>query len=166
MNAVCHVLSKPPGGLHNLIPSAVIQAEIHLHIVVFTLLLRPVAQSLQFRAEFCQVPEEAESDPVFLHIPQGFLQIPAQQLHNARHFLRRTLPVLRGEGVYRQILHTQCAAVIGNAPEGFGPRGVTGGAGQTPLFRPASIAIHDDGNVPGWFGFFRKCQNEHLFLKS
>ena len=155
---------KPPGRLDDLVPSAVIQAEIHLHIVIFTLFLGPVAQSLQLRAELRQVTKEAEADTVLLHIPQGFLQIPAQQLHNARHLVGRSLPVLRGEGVHRQVLHTQGAAVIGDAPEGLRAGGVTGGAGQTPLLCPASVAIHDDGNMAGRCQILRKCQNKHLFL--
>ena len=148
--------------MDNLIPPAVVQAEIHLHVVVLRAAFRIVAERLQLRAETGQVAKKAEFYPVLFHVPQRLFQIPAQQLHDSRHFFRRALPVLRGKGVHRQVFHAQGAAVVGDPPEGFRACGVTGGAGQTPLLCPAAVAVHDDGNMPGRGRVLRKCHKAPL----
>ena len=91
--------------MDNFIPPAVVQAEVHLHVVFLRAAFRIVAERLQLRAETGQVAEKSEFYPVFFHVPQRLFQIPAQQFHDSRHFLRRTFPVLRGKGVHRQVFH-------------------------------------------------------------
>ena len=59
----------------------------------------------------------------------------------------RALPVLGGKGVEREILDADVFAVIGDFAHGLGADGVAGGAGQAALFRPAAVAVENDGNV-------------------
>ena len=147
---VSDLLRKGPGCPDDLVPAAVVQAEIDLDLVVGAgAFLRLPAQLLQVRGQLAQVAEEAEADVVLLHIRQSFLQIAAQQTHDAGHLLSAALPVFRGEGVDRQVLDAQGAAVIGDFAEGFRTGGMAGGPGQAPVLGPAAIAVHDDGNVPG-----------------
>ena len=45
------------------------------------------------------------------------------------------------------ILDADVFAVIGDPAHGLGADGVAGGTGQAALFRPAAVAVENDGDV-------------------
>jgi len=61
----------------------------------------------------------------------------------------RPLPVLRGEGVERQIGDAQLLRPLDGAAHRFGPALMPRDARQAPGLRPAAVAVHDDRDVPG-----------------
>ena len=144
------VPGKVPGGPQDLVPSAVVQADVHLAaLVVLGDLPGALYQLPQLRRQGGQVPEELHLHPVPLHLADGLQQILFQQTHDGGDLLRRALPVLGGEGIHGEIVQTDLLAIGGDAAEGLCPGGVTGGAGQPPALGPPAVAVHDDGDVPG-----------------
>ena len=84
---------------------------------------------------------------VGLHLVDGLVQIFFKQAHDGLHLVRRALPVFRGEGVDRQILHADGLTVGRAAAEGLAAGRVTGSARKAALLCPAAIAVHNDGDV-------------------
>ena len=101
-----------------------------------------------------------------LHGVHRLQKVLFQKGHDGGDLRLGPLPVLRGEGVDRQVLHADVLAVGGDAAEGLRPCLVAGGAGKALPCGPAAVAVHDDGDMPGqtgevrlWprrFGLFRK----------
>ena len=143
------VPGKGPGRPEQLVPAAIVEANVHLTpLITAGDLLGLPAQGPQLLVQRRQIPEKAHFHPVPLHAADGLQQILLQKAHDGGDLLRRALPVLRGKSVDRQILQTDVLAVGGNGSKGLGPRGVSGGAGQAPSLGPPAIAVHNDGYVP------------------
>src|SRR5512143_4051658 len=70
-------------------------------------------------------------------------------MHQRLHLTGGTLPILRGKRVEGQDLNLQLAASLDNFAHGFHPFTVAVDTFQATGTRPASIAIHDDGNMSG-----------------
>ena len=85
---------------------------------------------------------------VAFHLIDGFVQILFKQRHNRLHLVCRTFPVFRGKRVDCQILDTEILAVGRNAAERLRACRVAHFARQPALFCPASVAVHDDGDMP------------------
>ena len=139
-----------PGGPENLVPSAIIQADIHLTAVVplgdASGLLTQVPELLGQRRE---VPEKLHLHLVPFHLSDGLQQVLLQQAHDGAHLILRPLPVFRGKGIDRQILQADLLAVGGDGAESLRPGGMSRRTGQPPLFGPPAISIHDNGDMPG-----------------
>src|SRR5699024_7898104 len=84
-----------------------------------------------------------------LHRLHGLAQVLAEQVHDRLDLLARALPVLRREGVDRQILNAYVLAVGGDSAESLRPRGVARRPGKAALFCPPAVAVQYDGNVAG-----------------
>src|SRR5690606_32459296 len=78
-----------------------------------------------------------------------FFQCLDKQSHQQRYFFGWTTPVFGAERKQGQILHTLPTALFHNAPDRLHTFGMTGGSGQIALGCPATIAVHNDGKVPG-----------------
>ena len=134
--------------MENLVAPAVVDAEVELAAVVMAALLARVAHELlQAGAEGRELAEEVHADAVLLHDLDGLDDIALEDVHDRMDLVVRALPVLGGKGVERKILDADVLAVIGDFAHGLGADGVAGGAGQTALFCPASVAVEDDGDM-------------------
>src|SRR3546814_4143346 len=71
----------------------------------------------------------------------------AQKAHQVRDLAGRTFPVFRGKGVERQAFQAQLPRGAGDAAHRLHPGAMPGDARQEALFRPASIAVHDNSNM-------------------
>ena len=111
-----------------------------------------MGQGPELRGDGRHVPEEVEPDVVPLHAVHCLQQVLLEKRHDGGDLRLRALPVLRGEGVDREVLDADVLAVRRDAAEGLGSHLVSRGAGQAPLGGPAAIAIHDNGNVTGQVG--------------
>ena len=69
------------------------------------------------------------------------------QLHQRADFLLRALPVLRREGVDAQRLNLQVVGMADDFAQGFRALPMPHRHVQPMLFRPAAVAVHDDGDV-------------------
>ena len=69
------------------------------------------------------------------------------QFHQAVHFRLRPVPVLLGEGVEGKILHSRLHGGFGAGADALHPFHVPIDAFFAPGFRPAPVAVHDDGDV-------------------
>ena len=71
------------------------------------------------------------------------------QSHQGRNLIGRTVPVLRREGIKRKILHTEADTLSRDAAHGLHSSLMAEGTFTSPLRSPASVAIHNNGNVLG-----------------
>ena len=147
--ALSHLLAEGSGSTDNLIPATVIQRKIHLNIIFLRPSLRVQAELSQLRRQAAQITEETEPNPVLIHIRQSLHKIAVQELHDTGHFLLGTTPVFCGKRINRQILHADGSAIIGNPSEALRSGSVSCGSREPSFFGPASISIHNDGNMSG-----------------
>ena len=105
---------------------------------------------LQANRERGAVANEANTDTIGVQLGNLPLQRLQEQTHEARHFLRRALPVLTGKSEQGQRQHAAARAFLhdqaGRGESFLVPRRPW----QTPRGGPAAVAIHDDGDVPGY----------------
>ena len=168
---------EAPGRPQDLVPAAVVQADVCLEAILGQMLrdlVGLIGQGPELRGDGRHVPEEVEPDMVPLHAVHCLQQVLLEKRHDGGDLRLRALPVLRGEGVDREVLDADVLAVRCDAAEGLGSHLVSRGAGQAPLGGPAAVAIHDNGNVTGrsqllCFRFYflfclKQRQCAHLFL--
>jgi hypothetical protein len=73
---------------------------------------------------------------------QGLIEV-----HQEANFIGGASPIFGGKGVERQPLDTEIQGSFNGINQGFFTCGVTLGALQPTLIRPATIAIHDAGDM-------------------
>ena len=76
-----------------------------------------------------------------------FFETLYNECHEGCHFMRRSIPILRREGVECEIFHSQLRRRLGDVSHRLCALLVSHGAFQSTGFSPTSIAIHDDGDV-------------------
>ena len=106
-----------------------------------------VDQLDQLGAEARQVTYYAKAHVVFVQFDDLALQRQRKQIHQHRHFLFRAPPVFRAESKQGEVVDTLFGARLDDFAHGFHAAFVPRNARQKAFFRPASIAVHDDGNV-------------------
>ena len=111
--------------------------------------LRLLDEPADVRRERLPVADKAGADVFVLKIPQGFLEVVTEQVHDGVHLFGRPPPVFGGEGVDRQIPDALLLAVFGDFPEHLGAGDVSGLAGQPPLLRPTTVPIHNNPHMSG-----------------
>src|SRR4051794_34334524 len=75
------------------------------------------------------------------------LQGNDEQFHQERNFILGTTPVLAAEGEQGQVLNAVRNAGFGNDAHSLQPALVSGDPWQKAAFRPASITVHDNGDM-------------------
>lgn len=70
-----------------------------------------------------------------------------KQIHQEIDFFERALPVFGGEGIGGEDGNAPVFAATDEFFEGFGSLAVSGDAKEVALFGPASVAVHDEGDV-------------------
>jgi hypothetical protein len=68
-------------------------------------------------------------------------------LHQERDFVGRTPPILAAEREQGEVLHAQDAARFDHLAYGLDPALVTRDTRQKTLFGPASVTVHDHGDM-------------------
>ena len=97
-------LGVPAHGVQDLVPAAVIDAQVHLAAVVMcALLLGRGHEALQLRRKAGPLAEKAHLELVALHDRERFFHIFIEDAHDRAHFLGRAAPVFRGKGVDREV---------------------------------------------------------------
>jgi hypothetical protein len=54
-----------------------------------------------------------------------------------------------GKAIERDLIETEPAAFLDDRPDALDAPAVAEDPGPPPVFRPAAVAVHDDGDVPG-----------------
>ena len=109
----------------------------------------------QFRFEARQVSDHPEADAVLVQLAHFLFKSPDKQLHKERYFFGGAPPVLTAEREQRQIFDAEPVTGAHRAAHRLDPALMAGDARQEALLGPASIAIHDDGDVPRHLPRFR-----------
>ena len=115
---------------------------------------------LQRRADAVQLADVAQLDAFGVEFVQFAVDDRFQNTHQHPHFGAWTRPVLGRKGVNRQDFDAIFDARAQNAAQIFRPVTVSFGARQPARFRPAPVAIHDDGDMP------RECAPSVISLVS
>ena len=74
-------------------------------------------------------------------------EIALQEAHQARDFLRRPRPVVRGERVQRQDVDRAARCGLDDSADGFGAGAMAGRTDEAAALRPTTVAVHDDRSV-------------------
>ncbi len=103
----------------------------------------------QARLEGAQVADHVQTHALLLQLADFTLKRLHEQAHQQRDLFGRTAPVLGTEREQRQVTHARAPAGLDHAPDGLHALGMPGSARQQAPRRPATVAIHDDGDVLG-----------------
>src|SRR5437870_7069479 len=144
---------------------AVVESERQNHAgVARSLLARPFHFFLHRRGKLVLSPDILQADVVLVQSGDFLFQVAGEQLHQEIHFgFGAALPVLLGKGVKRERGNADAGGALNRVADGGDPGTMSGDAGEVTLARPASVAVHDDGDVlwePPWIklpvyvGFF------------
>ena len=93
--------------------------------------------------------EEPRADALGCEIGELAVDRLAQDLHQLRHLVGWSRPVLRRERVERERREAEIDGGLDGATDGPGPLPVARFDGQAVAFGPAAVAVHDDRDAPG-----------------
>ncbi len=145
-----HVLGDALRGVRDLGAAAVVDAEVQRHlVVVLRLLLGDLELLDDGLPQLGHAAHPADADAELVHLVAAAADHVAVEVHQELHLVRRALPVLRGEGVEREVLHAHLDTALEDVHDDALTDLVALGAGQAPLLRPAAVAVHHDGDVLG-----------------
>jgi hypothetical protein len=137
-------------GIDDLGPAAIVQGHAEAHFPIAARdLLHPVELAAGSGRQTLLAAEDGQTEVV---LDEDLVLFPEELDHQAeqgRNFALGPLPVLGGERVQRQDLHAGPGGRLYDLPDGLDARPVALDPGQIPGFRPAAVAVHDDGHVPG-----------------
>jgi hypothetical protein len=102
----------------------------------------------QLRVEGRHVADHADPDAELDQLADLAPQRADEQLHQRRHLVGGTAPVLGTEREQRQVLDAAFPAGLQRGAHGVDAAGVPEHARLAPGLRPAAVAVHDDGDVP------------------
>ena len=93
--------------------------------------------------------DHADAD-VLLHDRGPLLDhVLLEQVHQEIELALRPLPVLARQAIQRELLDAQPGALLGRAAHAGHAAAVPLDPRQALPLRPAAVAVHDDGDVPG-----------------
>src|SRR5262249_28413013 len=101
------------------------------------------------RIEILALANHSNVHPVVAQFDQIVADESPKQTHQVANLGWRPRPVLRAEGKDSQDADAEIAGRTHAAPQRFDPAPVSFAARQSARGGPASVAVHDDGNVPG-----------------
>src|SRR5207249_5000116 len=88
-----------------------------------------------------------QADLVLHHLAELGRQVAAEERHEPVDLARRAAPVLRGEGVEREVADAEAPAGLDYRPHRFLADAMPLQTRQAAPFGPAPVAVHDDGHV-------------------
>ena len=146
------ILGDGSGSIRQLGPTAVV----HAHDEVEGLAVRGCPVGLLQRVDDALPQLGPAPAPPHVHAPLGELVGAPREyvggvVHDERDLGGRALPILGGEGVDAQVTHARVDRAGNRIHEGILPRPMPLGAGQAAAVGPASVAVHDEGDVRGHF---------------
>src|SRR3954447_5195213 len=150
---VAHLLLSEDGhdaidGVDDLRASAVVERDLEQQAGVLRRLLLCVSQlALHGRIEPFDAADRHEADVVLHQRPQLFAQVLLEQHHERGDFVARTLPVLDGERVERHDAELEPRRGLDDLTHRGDAGAVAFHTRKVARFCPASVAVHDDGNV-------------------
>ena len=96
-----------------------------------------------------QIAQHLEGNALFFKAGQFLAQKIQQQGKEGAYFSLGAVPVFTGKSVERQVAYANFAAFGNDGAHGFRASLVPGLARQVAGLCPASVAVHDDGQVCG-----------------
>ena len=146
--AALYFLADAPDGIHDFNPAAVAQRHDQRQAIVsgkrrdgfFEMLLHVLRQAVNLADHF-------EVDVVLVQFRRLGLEIVDEIFHQRIHLVLGPVPVLGGKGVEREILDAEFPRRADDFARRIRAAPVPLDARQTMLFRPAPVAVHDDGDV-------------------
>ena len=137
-------------GLRQIPTTAVCDGDDEIHArVVARRDLRGLRRGAQTRVQGMQIADEAQANPIRVQLGDLALERIDEQRHQAPHFLHGPPPVLAREREQREHLHARFCTTLDGGPHRLDAGLVARLARQRAAARPAAIAVHDDGDVPG-----------------
>ena len=94
-------------------------------------------------------PDGAKADALLNETCALRGEVMFQESHQGADFLGRTIPVLLGKSVDSQGMDAELQAEGDHLSDGVDAFTMAGDARQSSKFRPAPIAVHDDGHMFG-----------------
>ena len=101
----------------------------------------------QLGRQFIDAPDEADAHILLVHLPFFLVEILGKEAHEEIDLIMRPLPVFRGKRIDRQNFQLQIDRCIQNIMQRIHTRAMTDRAQEALPLRPASVAVHDDGNM-------------------
>ena len=93
--------------------------------------------------------DRLQADVLLVQVLRLVCQKAFQQGHERLDLGLGAVPVFRGEGIEREVFHSEIDAGVRDLADGLGAGAVAFPAGQSAFLGPAAVAIHDDGDVAG-----------------
>src|SRR5512143_1608734 len=103
--------------------------------------------ALDLRRERLYIPDDPKTNVVGIQAVGFVTERLQQQTHQKRDLFLGTLPVLRREGVQRQIADTQLPACADDVTDRLNPLGMPADPGSAAASGPAPVPIHDDRDM-------------------
>src|SRR6266403_771559 len=97
--------------------------------------------------------DDFQPDIVLIQLRGFALEIMDEIFHQGIYFVLWTVPVLDRKSIERQVFDAEFAGGADDDAGGFSASAVALNAGQVFLACPATVSIHDDGDVPRQRGF-------------
>lgn len=139
---------KLPRSMDDFQPAAVRNSHDQRHPLVAGRTVDRIGElSTRCRRQLTQVPNGIQPDVVLRQRLRLLTNRVHQQLHQRVHFRFRTIPVLRAEGVKRQVLDAQLRAGLRNVSDRLNALVVTYHSTVTALARPSAVSIHNNRDV-------------------
>ena len=137
-----------PHSVEQLHAAAIVHGHDQRHPVVVLRLLPRLREGVaRLLGQLVGAPDGHHAHVLFVQAVHLGQHRGGEQVHEADDLVLRALPVLGRERVDGQIAH----AHVGRAADGFAHRLDTGLMAEQavlpPLFRPAAVAVHDDGHM-------------------
>ena len=160
--ALRNLFRQGAGRPHDFRPAAVIHGHVQGHAgVVGGFLLNLIHQFLVARLQRCAVAQKHHPVVLFF-VVEGLDKVFAEQAHNRPHLFDRAAPVFGGESVKIHRFYADLIAIAGDVLKDLRTFFVAGGAGQTPLFCPAAVAVHNNADTQALSELFRLCHTDLL----
>src|SRR6202030_1176321 len=143
---------EPTRRARNLLPRAVIEGDDQRESVIAAgQVFRLLQQPANIGIEIVAFADDADADIVLVQIDQIVADEAAQQPEQIADFRRRARPVFRAEGENRQDGNAELVGRAHRLAQGLDAAAMPLHARQAAAGGPASIAIHDDGDMAGTF---------------
>ena len=146
--AVTHLTCDGCARVRDFGATTIVQAEHHVDgLVVLGFLLRHFQLVDDGFPQLRTAAGPAHAHAPLVHLIDTTVDDVTREAHKETHFLRRTLPILRGERVQRQVAHARFdGAGDGVEHHRFG-RLMAVGADESALLGPTAVAVHDHADV-------------------
>ena len=145
---LCRQLGNSPRGIHDLGPASVVHTELQGEDVIAhraALGVLQLADHASPQSRRSAGPAHADAHRIKL-VPPSSDHI-AVEAHQPANLVRRTVPVLGGEGVSREVFDADLDGPLDHVEQRRFSACVTFGPWQIPRFRPAAVAVHHDRHV-------------------